>query len=275
MKRSIFYLPILLLSILLVGALISCDDNNTNEPGTVEMQQFNTSTPGDFGKSTSIVIYVNPTVNQGTNPMVEMGSVKEGISVKIENREPVYTDANGVTVLKDVPVNSNLPVTVANDIVYVNVMAENDQYDVILKYKDDQVEIIGEPVRYQYFENIDTLYSLSEQLNENNLIILLDTLTYMGDVEIRGNNICIIGTDEIPNTVIDGNVTVLGNNICLVDVIITGDLIVRGNNFEISYSEFNGIDVEREDVVVLKNKVNGSVNVMAERVYLLENEILR
>jgi hypothetical protein len=239
------------------------------------MQQFNTSTPGDFGKSTSIVIYVNPTVNQGTNPMVEMGSVKEGISVKIENREPVYTDANGVTVLKDVPVNSNLPVTVANDIVYVNVMAENDQYDVILKYKDDQVEIIGEPVRYQYFENIDTLYSLSEQLNENNLIILLDTLTYMGDVEIRGNNICIIGTDEIPNTVIDGNVTVLGNNICLVDVIITGDLIVRGNNFEISYSEFNGIDVEREDVVVLKNKVNGSVNVMAERVYLLENEILR
>ncbi len=270
--KALSFLFTILLGVIL---FISCSEDNTTEPISDEMQQFNNSTPGDFGKSTSIVFYVNPTVNQGSNPMVEMGSVKEGIAVKIENREPVYTDANGVAVLKEVPVNGNLPVTVANDIVYVNVMAENDQYDVILKYKDDQVEIIGEPVRYQYFENIDTLYSLSEQLNENNLIILLDTLTYEGDVEIRGNNICIIGTDEIPNTVIDGNVTVLGNNICIVDVIITGDLIVKGNNFEISYSEFNGIDVEREDVVVLKNKVNGTVNVTSDRVYLFDNINIR
>jgi hypothetical protein len=252
-----------------------CSEENITEPtGGNLLQQFgNSNVPGDFGVTTSIVIFANPVVNQGTTGNVEMGTVKEGLSVHLENESPVYTDANGVAVIKNVPVKNNLPVYVENDIVYVDVLAEYDQYDVILKYKNDQAEIVDEPIRRQFVENIemaDTLYSLSDQLRENDLIILLDTLVYGDDVEIRGNNLCIIGTGIAPHSIIEGNVTVYGNNICIVDVIINGNLIVKGNNFEISYSKFNNMDIEREDVVVLKNQVNGSANVSAERVYLLD-----
>ena len=259
-----------------IGAMfIGCSEDYTTEStgGNLIRQYGTNDTPGDFGKTTSIVIYINPEVNEGTTPKIEMGTEKTGITVKLEDKNPVYTDASGVAVLKNVPVRSNLPISINNSIVYVNVLAQLDQYDVIIKYKDDTAEIVTEPVRHEFVENIkiaDTIYTLSDQLSENNLIILLNTRVYAGDVEIIGNNLCIMGAGIGSNSVIDGNVTVYGNNVCITDVAVTGNLIVKRNNFQISYSEFNGIDIEREDVVILKNRIT-TTNIMTDKVYLFDN----
>lgn len=261
-----------------LGLILSgCNENNVVEPITHNFSVSNN--PGGFGVNTSIVVYVNPTINQGSTGNIIMGTQKEGVAVKLENQSPVYTNTNGVAVLTNVPVQNNLAVYIENNLIYVNVLGQLDQYDVIVSYRNDSVQLVTTPLRYRYTENIrlvNNFVSFRDLLKENNITIFLEPGVYHGNLEISGNNISIIGA-WAPGTgllsTIDGNVTVYGNNICIYDLSITGDLIVKGNNFEISYSQFNRIDIEREEVVIIKNNVvSGVANVSVENnVFLFDN----
>jgi hypothetical protein len=253
--------------------LIGCKDNST-EPEINNLIFGSSENPGEFGKSTSIVVYINPVVNNGTTPNIVMGTEREGIAVKTENGNVVYTDINGIAVLKSVPVKNDCPVYINDQIIYIDVLAEFDQYDVIVRYMDGSAQLVIAPIHYDYSENIkqpENFSLLNEQLRENNLIIVLDPdIIYEGNIEIRGNNIVILGQD--PGSQIVGSVTVYGNNIRIIDIDIAGDLIVKGNNFEICYSEINNLTVEQQNVVILHNDIAEAVIINSEKVYLFNNK---
>jgi hypothetical protein len=266
-------LALLMLSL----ASFSCKEESPTAPGAAVPSPASRP-PGDFGRSTSIVVHVNPKVDQGTTEGIQMGSVKEAVSVKLEGQPPVLTDAAGIAEIRDVPVQENLPVYINDQPVLLDVKGALDQYDLIVSYHDNRAELVVDPIRHEYRTNIKgagNYAQLTARINENDLNILLDSVIYRGSVEVRGNNISIIGQwnpEDGPTSVIDGDLVVLGNNIQILDVVILGNLIIRGNNVCASYSEFNSVSVENDNVVILRNNVRTIASVSGDRVYLFGNQ---
>jgi len=269
-----------LMTLIAVGFILAgCKDSQITQPENETTKFRESFNPGTYGESTSIVVYVNPTVNAGTTGNIVMGTQKQGVAISIENRPPVFTDEEGVAVLTDVPVKENLAVSIEGSVVYVDVITALDQYDVIVKYKDNVAVQVTDPIRYKYNQHmaeVSSLAELNQALRENNITVYLKQGVYDGDIELRGNHICLIGQWD-PNTgfmsTVNGNVTVYGNNSCIFDLAVNGDLTVKGNSFEITYSKFNAVSIEKPQVTVLKNDVtSGVVNVTAgSGVLLLDN----
>jgi hypothetical protein len=272
--KSIIYLIFIGAAILLAG----CDENNVTATDDEQLNIKPSELPGDYGNSTSVVVYVNPVINGGTTETVNIGNQRSGIEVRLENGKTVTTDENGIAVFKNLSERGNLPIFIEGQEIAVNISGDKDQYNILVGYKNNSAEIIYEPIRYQYYNTIRNPVNhgdLITVLRENNLAIFLDDFVYEGDLEIRGNNICIIGLwdeDEGPLSEINGNVMVYGNNIRISGIDINGGLIVKGNNFEISYSEIGYAEITGENVLLLNNYiVDGYVSVTSNNVFLVGN----
>lgn len=85
------------------------------------------------------------------------------------------------------------------------------------------------------------LADIEARLAEDNVLVVLRSGTYKGNVTITGNGVLLFGELWTQRAVdVDGFITANGEEVRLRGLTITGDLASKGNNFGISFSVVKG-----------------------------------
>jgi hypothetical protein len=108
--------------ILFITSFISCGEDSPINPGS----------PGEFGLKTSLVVVVNPIINQGSSTTIVPGTERNNIPIKAGTLTPVNTNSTGLAVITDIPVSAVLPVIFPTDTTYLNIVQEKELYDYVV-----------------------------------------------------------------------------------------------------------------------------------------------
>lgn len=95
-----------------------------------------------------------------------------------------------------------------------------------------------------------------------------------GAFEITANDLSLAGAvhdDGDLLTIIDGDLIIRGNNVEVSSVIVTGTVIVRGNNAVISDSELEFVEIRGNNTVLADNLLHSQPAVFGNNVELIGN----
>ena len=147
---------ILLLVATFVATTLACSDDETlaAEP--------------NFGEVTTVVVVVNPVINEGTTFDDTTGSERSGLRVAVAEHDDLvaHTNSTGLTVLEDVPVGSHI-LEIEDGEVSLEIHAEGELYDVVVSLNDGEASHLIEPVRYPIGGEILWLSRPDEESREN------------------------------------------------------------------------------------------------------------
>ncbi|MEN8194161.1 MAG: hypothetical protein ABFS12_15160 [Bacteroidota bacterium] len=264
----LFLIPMLLL-------VNTCGDDEITSPD-------NGGDPGgsDFGKTTSVVIIVNPKINEGSTTTVKSGTQRENVSIKAADLETVSTDPTGLAVIKDLPADT-VSLKFSSRSIDLNVVQEKELYDVVVSYTSNGVEEIIPAVRYPIGGTVITVKpgdDLNDSLKADDIIVYMEPGIYNGDVTINAEGVLLFGSwDEVEGSesIINGKLMVNGGNVRMRGVTVDSLTTVRANGFSAAFCEFNNADISGNLVSLLRNIFNGTnVKVPSSSAVLLDNKNL-
>ncbi|NMO22325.1 hypothetical protein HPC49_38205 [Pyxidicoccus fallax] len=233
--------------------------------------------PGRFGEVTSAVVLVNPVINQGSTTSVVPGTERAGVEFQVEDLPVAETDSTGLALVEGLPTGT---VTLDFDpgTYSFQVVQERELYDVVLSYRDGTVQPLFPPVRYPLGGEVVVVEpgeSIAEAAASDDTIILLEEGTYPGNLELRSDDVLIIGAwspTRGPLSVIEGNVTVLGGGNRLRGVTVTGRLTSNANNFSAAFSDIASATITGNGVTLLRNRFTaGQATVPSSNAVLVDN----
>lgn len=236
-------------------ALAACapprDDDDDNEGAG--------GAPGLFGESTSIVLVVNPVINQGSSTTVQPGDQRQGHRVEVVDTAIVATtDETGLAVLSDVP-TGEVTLRFDSGSVTVNVQSERDLYDVVVAVRPDGVEHVIPPVRYPISGEVIVVEpgaDLEDAASEDGAIVLLKPGAYPGNVELRAEGALLYGAWDPfdgSGSIIEGDVTALGGNTRMRGVRVEGSLTTSANGFSAGFNELGSATLTGNGVSLIRN----------------------
>ena len=228
---------ILLLAAAFVATTVACSDDESS------------AAQPDFGEVTTVVVVVNPVVNEGSTIDDTTGSERSGLHVAVADHDDlaVHTDSTGLAVLQDVPVGSQI-LEIEDGEVSLEILAEGELYDVVVSLNDGEASHLIDPVRYPIGGEVVWLSdgdSLEEAI-EDERVIFLEPGVYQGGFEVREENVLVFGSwhaEEGPEALIEGDLTVRGEPNRFRSLDIEGEITSRANNFSMSFSHVEGAEV--------------------------------
>lgn len=234
-------------------------------------------TPGRFGEVTSAVVIVNPVINQGSTTSVTTGAVRSGVTFQAADLPESETDETGLALVEGLPTGS-VPLAFPDGTVSLQVIQEQELYDVVVAVRDGAVQHVIDPVRYPIGGETRILEegaSISEAVGSDSAIILLAPGTYRGDFEITSEGVLIFGAwspEEGPLSIIEGNVTVRGGGVRMRGVKVTGKVTSAANNFSLSFSDIGSASITGNGVSLIRNRFTaGSATVPSSSSVLVDN----
>lgn len=235
------------------------------------------ASPGRFGDVTTAVVLVNPVINRGSTTSVATGSERSGVEFQVEDLPVAKTDSTGLALVEELPTGT---VTLDFDpgTYSFQVVREKELYDVVLAYRNGTVQELFPPVRYPIGGNVVLVEpgeSIAEAAASDDAIILLLAGNYPGNVELRSDNVIIVGAwspTEGPLSVIEGNVTVLGGGNRMRGVRVTGRLTSNANNFSAAFCDVASATITGNGVSLLRNRfTSGQATVPSSNAVLVDN----
>lgn len=235
--------------------------------------------PDGFGESTTIVVLVNPVINEGSTTDIEPGAQRGGIDVAIDGTSiSDVTDDDGIAVLTSVPTGPNvLRFEEIEDTITVDVIRERELYDVVVSVTDDSVATIVDTVRYPISENVVVVApgeSIAEAASEDGTIVVLDEGEHVGDEEIRAEGVLIFGkrtAEEDISSIIDGDLTWLGGNGRMRGARVAGALTTSANGFSAAFCELSSANITGNAVSLIRNVFEGDATVPSSSAVLVDN----
>lgn len=263
-KKSLSLSLIILFAILLV----SCDDDTPVNPGS----------PGEFGLKTSLVVVVNPIINQGSSTTIVPGTQRSAIPIKAGTLPAVNTNSSGLAVITDISVNPALPVIFPSDTTYVNVVQAKELYDYVVSYKNGIIEEIFPAVRYQIGGQVvilDSTKNINDYVNLDNAIIVLEPGRFSGNINITATNVLIFGStsdDGEALSIVQGTVSISGEAARIRGLNIQNTLTVNANNFEAAFCKMNSASIQGNNILLLRNIFTvGQATVSSSNSILVDN----
>lgn len=199
-----------------------------------------------FGE-TAIIVVVNPAENDGNTaaPPTFAGTVLGGVEVDADPGGGDTTDDTGLGVILDLEAGDTDLVFDDGPALPLAIAGDGDVYDVAVAYDGDQVGAYpGFPIHYAVGGEVIVIGSdedATDALTTDDTIVFFEDGIHAGDLLIQAENVILFGEGFAEHSVVvDGNVTVRGGNVRIRGVTITGDLIVDGNNFGMSFSVVQG-----------------------------------
>ncbi len=257
-----------LTTFILIILFISCNDDNPTNPGT----------PGEFGLKTSLVVVVNPIINQGSSTTIEPGTQRSGIPIKAGSLAAVNTSSTGLAVITDLSVNPALPVIFPGDTTYINVVQEKELYDYVVSYKNGVIEEIFPAVRYTIGGQVvilDSTNNINDYVNQDNAIIVLKPGKYSGNINITARNVLIFGSasdDGEALSIVQGTVSISGEAARIRGLNIHNTLTVNANNFEAAFCKMNSANIHGNNILLLRNIFTvGQATVSSSNAILVDN----
>jgi hypothetical protein len=213
---------------------------------------------GAFGEVTSIVVVVNPFINDGSATTVAPGSVRSGIGIQAADRPLSSTDRKGLAVIQEVPTGP-VPLRFDSGSVTVNVVQPKELYDVVVSHRPGGALEIIPAVRYPIGGQIKIVPpggSIAAAAAEDNSVVFLQPGTYPGNFELSARNVLVFGAWSPARgtlSTIEGNVTVRGGGNRLRGVRITGTLSAPANNFSAAFCDMAKADISGNGVSLIRN----------------------
>jgi hypothetical protein len=206
------------------------------------------------GRAAAVII--NPVVNEGTAPPLELPELREGISVGVLGSVAV-TDATGFVVL-DGSLTGEAVLTF--DVGTVSLVLEPNVFlDMVLTYDTDDAVSVIETIRYP-LEGA----------------VLLEPGEHPGPLEITQDNSALLGAVSPGGerlSVVQGDLILAGDNIVVRNMAVEGNVIVVGNNVSVAYSSMSGAQVQGTKATLLHNHLETPPSVSRDdvEVTLLDN----
>jgi len=234
-----------------------------------------------FGQTTVVVI-ANPflnTFNQGQFP--DPGSARIGITVFAAQGPTALTDASGVAVLGPLASNeARLSFRGGGTTGQVTVdMLPMDLKEVAVALSPSTAAIMTE-VAYRFGGQVVEITpampvdEVNAELARSNIIVLLRSGRYDGDLRFTGSNVTLFGEGPRGGAVtLNGNVTVPGSRNRIRGARISGSLVVQGSDFGMSFSRVDGsFTLSGSGAVLLLNRLCGASQVTGSTPTLLGNQ---
>lgn len=235
--------------------------------------------PGPFGSVTTIVVLVNPVINEGSATDVESGAQRDGVLVEVEDSVPTLTattNDDGIAVLSGVPVGTNV-LRIGDGSLAVEVIAERELYDVVVSVDRADVTLVLPIVRYPIGGDVHFVRpgdSIGDVLGDDGAIVVLDAGEYGEDLEVRGEGVLLFGSgaaaDAIAST-IDGDVQWLGGNGRMRGVAVAGTLTASANGFSAAFCELGSANITGNGVSLIHNAFDGNATVPSTNAVLVDN----
>jgi hypothetical protein len=168
-----------------------------------------------------------------------------------------------------------------NAILPFTVVAEGDVYDLAVGTDGSGVAAYPNfPIRYGVGGEILVFASdanpadVSEALSTNGNIVFFENGTFVGDLEISGDDVIFFGEGFTErDVVIDGSVEVRGTGVRIRGFVITGSVTVFGNDFGMAFTVVRGdTQINGNAVAFLRNAFCGDVVVPSSNATLLDND---
>ncbi|MCA9552595.1 MAG: hypothetical protein KC933_21355 [Myxococcales bacterium] len=164
----------------------------------------------------------------------DLGGPSIVITVNGEDRR-VRLDADGVFVMQDLP-TGDITFTLESDRFRGSITIKDVQpaETVDLSLSLDGTGILMQVTRREVREPRSLPDAAGPiRIDGNNVIYHLDARTYEGDIEIRGNNVTLVGPrsedcNQEAMAVVTGDLLVTGNNVRIIDVLVLGQVDIRG-----------------------------------------------
>ncbi len=270
---------LLALCSLLFIALAACGERERDR-GDDDDRQGGAAEPR-FGEVTTVVVVVNPYINDNSSIEDTTGSERADVPVAIYDEDDEYytrTDSTGLAVLEDVPVGS-WDLEIGDGYVPLEIFAEGELYDVVVSLRDGIAEHLVDPVRYPIGGDVVWLYdgdSLQDAIADDT-VIFLEPGHYDGGFELREENVLLFGAwhpEDGPQAIIDGDIEVRGEPNRFRSIDLRGEVTSRANNFSMSFSYVDGADITGQGVSLIRNKFpeGAGTTVPSDDAVLVDND---
>ena len=237
--------------------------------------------PGLFGDVASMVVIVNPVINQGSNTTVQPGAERGGIVVSIAETTPSVadtTDDTGLAVLSPALTGPNSLRFEEAGAITVQVVQQRELYDMVVAVRAGAVEEIVPAVRYPVGGDVVVVQpgeSVVEAAQEDGSIVVLAPGRHTGNFEVRAEGVLLFGAFSLdslePNSVIEGDVTWLGGNGRMRGVGVAGALTTNANGFSAAFNRIDSASVTGNGVSLIRNTFVGDAVVPSSRAVLVDN----
>lgn len=237
------------------------------------------------------MILVNPVINDGSGTTISSGTVREGVTVSSPGVQSVTTDAEGVAIIKNLPVGEAVPLKFSSGDVFINIVQEKELYDVVVSYNENGVQEIIEEVRYQIGGDVIVITpdmdnaAINAAIKGPGKVVYFTEGTYIGDIALTDRNVLIFGSYDEENSeftsVIKGNINVSSEGVRLRGLIVTdnedtadvveGDIKLTGGDFSAAYCEFHNASMPGNMITLIHNTFSGTASVTGNNVVLLDN----
>ncbi len=232
------------------------------------------------GTATSAVLIVNPVINKGSVPTVVPGTLREGVSVESGRGHYAVTDATGLAVIKGLP-TGNVPLKFLSGAINLNIVRENELYDVVVSYTSAEVLEVIPAIRYPVGGVVTRVKpgdDLSNIVKQKGAIVFMGPGVYKEDLVISAPGLLLLGSwspQDGPLSVIEGSLKINARNVKMRGVSISGQTIVNGNSFTASFCEFKDAEISGNSVLLLHNVFSGgNVSLPVSTATLIDNKNL-
>jgi hypothetical protein len=239
----------------------------------------NTNTPpfGAFGEVTSVVIVVNPAINQGSSTTIAPGPLRSGVSIQGAELPPVLTDPTGLALIQNVPTGP-VPLKFDSGAITLTVQQPKELYDVVVSYTSSGVREVIPPVRYPIGGQLTVIApggNIAAAAANDNTIVFLQPGNYPGNFELPARNVLIFGAWSPTQgvlSIIEGDITVRGGDNRLRGVRVTGTLTSAANNFSAAFCDLAKATITGNGVSLIRNLfVAGQATVPSSNAVLVDN----
>lgn len=237
--------------------------------------------PGLFGDVASMVVIVNPAINQCSNTTVQPGTQREGIVVSIAETTPSVsdtTDDTGLAVLSPALTGPNTLRFDEEGAITVQVVQQRELYDVVVAVRSGAVEEIVPAVRYPVGGDVVVVQpgaSVVDAAQEDGSIVVLAPGRHIGNFEVRAEGVLLFGSFSLDNlepaSVIEGDVTWLGGNGRMRGVSVEGALTTNANGFSAAFNRIDSASVTGNGVSLIRNTFVGNAVVPSSSAVLVDN----
>lgn len=237
--------------------------------------------PGDVTYGvTTLVVVVNPTVNDASAPVALPGTEAVEVDVVGDDGSGALTDVFGVAVLADVA-SGRRTLTIRGATIDATVevdIADRDLVEVAIAADGTRAEIMSNVVHRFGGTVIEVtpdsgVDAVNAALAESNTIVFFAGGEYSGDLDFSGSGVTLFGAGPRGGHVtLGGNITVGGSGNRIRGATIAGDLVVPGSNASVSFTRVAGAsEVSGSGAVLLFSDFCGPVTVSGSGVIALDN----